>query len=202
MFTGIVEEVGTVRSVAPTRLVIGASRVTDDLAIGDSISVNGACLTAVARDDASFAVDVVAETLRRTNLGSLGAGDGVNLERSLRADGRFGGHVVQGHVDGTGTVRSVTDDGGDVLVRFDAPPGVMRYVVEKGFIAVDGTSLTVVDCDGQFFTVALIPFTRENTVLGSRTEGDSVNLEADIFAKYLERFSTTPRLPTDVVGEL
>ena len=202
MFTGIVEEVGTVRSVAPNRLVIGASKVMEDLAIGDSISVNGACLTAVARDGASFAVDVVAETLRRTNLGSLDAGDGVNLERALRADARFGGHVVQGHVDGTGTVMSVTQGAGDVLVRFDAPPGVMRYVVEKGFIAVDGTSLTVVDCAGHSFTVALIPFTSENTVLGSRREGDSVNLEADIFAKYLERFSATPRLPIDVADEL
>ena len=187
MFTGIVEEVGRVRVASPGGLVIEVSERLDDLAVSDSVSVNGACLTVTSRDEDSFSVDVVPETLRRTNLGSLKAGDPVDLERSLAANGRFGGHIVQGHVDATGTLESVTPDGEALLMRFCAPTSVMRYVVEKGFIAVDGVSLTVVDCDDQSFSVSLIPFTRDNTVLGSKRVGDAVNLEADIMAKYVER---------------
>lgn len=202
MFTGIVEEVGSVKTVEGNRLVIGAFQVMGDLKLGDSICVNGTCLTATWRDDTSFAVDVVPETLRRTNLGALDASDSVNLERSLAIGGRFGGHMVQGHVDAIGTVGSIAKDGDALLIRVEAPSSVMRYVVEKGFIAVDGTSLTVVNCDAQSFVVTIIPYTRDNTVLGTLKVGDSVNLEADILAKYVERLSTGPRLPVDIADEL
>ena len=202
MFTGIVEEVGSVKTVEGNRLVIGAFQVMGDLKLGDSICVNGTCLTATWRDDTSFAVDVVPETLRRTNLGALDASDSVNLERSLAIGGRFGGHMVQGHVDAIGTVGSIAKDGDALLIRVEAPSSVMLYVVEKGFIAVDGTSLTVVNCDAQSFVVTIIPYTRDNTVLGTLKVGDSVNLEADILAKYVERLSTGPRLPVDIADEL
>ena len=191
MFTGIVEEVGEVKAAGAGRLTVAASTVMDDLRVAGSISVNGACLTVTARDETTFSVDVVPETLRRTNLGSLSAGDGVNLERPVPASGRLDGHVVQGHVDGAGVVESVERDGTALLVRFSAPPEVMRYVAPKGFVAVDGTSLTVVDCDDSAFTVTLIPFTRDNTVLGLRAIGDAVNLEADVLAKYVERLTAT-----------
>ena len=192
MFTGIVEELGTVGDVQPNRLVINASTVMDDLKASDSICVNGACLTVTRRDKNSFSVDVVPETLRRTNLGGLSGGDRVNLERPLAVGGRYGGHIVQGHVDATGTVESVTDEGEAFLMKFQAPASVLRYVVEKGFIAVDGTSLTVVNCDSQSFVVTIIPYTRDNTILGARKVGDPVNLEVDIIAKYVERLSTVP----------
>jgi len=193
MFTGIVEEVGSVAEVSPGHLTVGAATVLDDLKIGDSICVNGVCLTVTDIVAKTFSVDVVPETLRRTNLGQLSSRDPVNLERSMRADGRFGGHIVQGHVDGTGTVDDIAPDGDASLVRFTAPPAIMRYVVEKGFIAVDGTSLTV---------VTVIPFTRENTVFGAREVGDVVNLEADIMAKYVERLAAGPRPPVDMAVEL
>lgn len=202
MFTGIVEEVGKVKVVGPSRLVIGASKVLDDLKVSDSINVNGTCLTVTWRDDSSFAVDVVPETLRRTNLGSLEKDELVNLERPLALSDRLGGHIVQGHVDATGTVEEVTAEGDALLMRFQAPPAIMRYVVEKGFIAVDGVSLTVVNCDGRSFGVTIIPYTQQNTVLGARRAGDRVNLEADVIAKYVERLSTGPRLPADVADKL
>ncbi len=193
MFTGIVEEVGRVKSVKPGHLAIGASTVMDDLKVGDSICVNGTCLTVTSRDKGSFSVDVVPETLRRTNLGALKVDSPVNLERSMPANGRFGGHVVQGHVDATGAIESITQDGEALLIKFRAPPAIMRYVVEKGFIAVDGTSLTVVNCDDQTFVVTIIPHTRDNTIIGTRKAGDTVNLEADIIAKYVERLSGGPK---------
>lgn len=190
MFTGIVEEVGRVTEFASGRLTIAAAKVTEDMEIGGSITVNGACLTAVNRAGDSFSVDVVPETLRRTNLGELVEGDAVNLERPVRADGRLDGHVVQGHVDGTGTVVSVSQDGEALMVRVEAPPSVMRYLVEKGFVAVDGASLTIVHCDDNSFDVTLIPYTAANTVLGKRGVGDKVNIEVDILAKYTERLLT------------
>ncbi len=193
MFTGIVEEIGRVQSVSSGGLVIRVSRELADLRVSDSISVNGACLTVTSRDEDSFSVDVVPETLRRTNLGALRSGDPVDLERSLAVDGRFGGHVVQGHVDATGAIESVAQEGEALLLRFRAPPSIMRYVVEKGFIAVDGVSLTVVDCDDRSFSVTVIPFTRDNTILGSKAAGDAVNLEADIMAKYVERLLPGPQ---------
>ena len=202
MFTGIVEEVGTVADSGEFGLRIEASTVMDDLRVSDSINVNGACLTVTAVDGSSFSVDTVPETLRRTNLGALSSGAPVNLERPVKVDGRLGGHVVQGHIDGTGTVLSVTPEGEAQNITFEAEANVMRYVVEKGFIAVDGTSLTVVDCDYRTFSVTIIPYTRENTVFGGRKPGDTVNLEADIMAKYVERLATGPRLPVDTADEL
>ena len=198
MFTGIVEEVGEVVHKSDTELVVHAEfEDGDDPAVSDSVSVNGACLTVTALDGGAFWFDTVPETLRRTNLGALYPGAPVNLERSMRADGRFGGHVVQGHVDAAGEVVSIEPDGDSRVFTFAAPPSVMRYVVEKGFIAVDGASLTVVSCDCRAFSVAIIPYTWENTVLGSRKVGDAVNLEADIMAKYVERLASVPRPPTD-----
>lgn len=202
MFTGIVEEVGSVKSMAEGRLVIGASEVLSDVKVGDSISVNGACLTVTTHDESTFSVDVVPETLRRTNLGELESGSPVNLERSMPAYGRFGGHMVQGHVDGTATIRSIEGDGDALMVTFDAPVSQMRYVVEKGFIAVDGASLTIVNCDNFSFSVTVIPHTLENTVFKDRVVGDSVNLEVDIMAKYIERLAMAGRAPVDTADEL
>ena len=202
MFTGIVEEVGSVRAAGDGKLVVGASEVLSDVKVGDSISVNGACLTVTTHDESAFSVDVVPETLRRTNLGELEAGSPVNLERSMPADGRFGGHMVQGHIDGTATIRSIDSEGEAQMVVFDAPAVVMRYVVEKGFIAVDGASLTIVNCDNFSFSVTIIPHTRENTVFKSKKVGDSVNLEVDIMAKYVERLAYAARVPVDTADEL
>ena len=202
MFTGIVEEIGLISEASDTGLRINAGLVMHDLNVSDSISVNGACLTVTRIDEKTFEVDTVPETLRRTNLGDLTPGDPVNLERPMKADGRFGGHVVQGHVDGTGTVVSIEAEGEARNFTFEGPDNVMRYVVEKGFIAVDGASLTVVDCDYRTFSVTVIPYTREHTVFGSRRPGDKVNLEADIIAKYVERLATGPRLPIDTADEL
>jgi riboflavin synthase len=202
MFTGIVEEVGTIEEVSPGHLTVAAATVMDDLKVSDSICVNGACLTVTALDTRKFSVDVVPETLRLTNLGQLSARDPVNLERPMKADGRFGGHIVQGHVDGTGTVEDIAPDGEALLIRFSAPPDVMRYVVKKGFLAVDGTSLTVVDCDSLTFTVTIIPYTRENTVFRARDVGDVVNVEVDVMAKYIERLAGGQGSPIDIADEL
>ena len=187
MFTGIVEEVGVVRAAGQGRLAIAARKVMPTLEIGGSINVNGTCLTVTTMESGEFTVDVVPETLRRTNLGLLRPGDPINLERPLRADGRLDGHIVQGHVDGTGTVGEISADGEALMVRMDAPEQLTRYVVEKGFIAVDGVSLTVVHCDEAGFSVTVIPHTRDHTIFGSRSVGDAVNIEIDILAKYVER---------------
>lgn len=187
MFTGIVEEIGAIRSVGPGRLTVSASVVIDGARLGESIAVNGVCLTITALEPSSFSVDVMPETLRRTGLGRLRPGSGVNLERSLQVGGRIGGHLVQGHVDATGRVLSLTPEGGAIVARFAAGPEVLRYVVEKGFIAVDGVSLTVVACDRSSFAVSLVGFTLSHTILGSRKIGDQVNLEVDIMAKYVEK---------------
>ena len=189
MFTGIVEEVGTVRAADQGRLTIGGRKVMPTLEIGGSISVNGTCLTVTTLEPDGFSVDVVPETLRRTNLGLLNPNSPVNLERPLRADGRMDGHIVQGHVDGTGTIGDISEDGEALMVRIDAPAQLARYVVEKGFIAVDGVSLTVVHCDEAGFSVTVIPHTRDHTIFGSRSAGDAVNIEIDILAKYVERLT-------------
>lgn len=193
MFTGIVEEVGKVISAQAGSLVVGAGEVVKEMRSGDSIAVNGACLTVTSFDASSFSVDVMTETLRRTNLGILKAGDKVNLERPLALGGRLGGHLMQGHVDDTGKVASVAWEDGAMLVRFEAPPEVMCYVVEKGFIAVDGVSLTVVSRDADSFLVSVVEYTRKHTNLGSRRAGDLVNLEVDIIAKYVEQLSQARR---------
>ena len=187
MFTGIVAEKGRVLEASQESLTIESWLALEGAAIGDSIAVNGACLTITTMSEGRFAVDVTPETLRRTNLGDLRAGSPVNLEPSLAYGGKVGGHLVQGHVDAVGVVTAITPEGNSRLITFDAPGEVMRYVVEKGFVAVDGISLTVAALDEAQFTVAVIPYTDEHTTLGDRNPGDRVNLEADILAKYTER---------------
>jgi riboflavin synthase len=191
VFTGIVREVGRVAALDGgsdgVRLEVDAPETAAAVAIGDSVAINGVCLTAVAVADGRIAFDAVPETLARTSLGRLGAGATVNVEPALRAGEPLGGHYVQGHVDGVGTVRSADAEGDGRRVWFDAPPELLRYVVEKGSVAVEGTSLTVADLDGAGFAVALIPHTLEATTLGALTPGDPVNLEADVLAKYVER---------------
>jgi riboflavin synthase len=190
VFTGIVEQIGSVIDVAEQtdhHTMVLSGRGLGELAVGASIAVNGVCLTAVEVADTSVTVEVVPETLSRTNLGELKAGSGVNLERPMRADGRFDGHIVQGHVDGTGRVVSLdmTEDG--TVMTVEAPAALMAFVVEKGSITVDGVSLTVATVGDSSFSVALIPHTLENTTLGLRNRGDTVNLESDVLAKYVER---------------
>ena len=195
MFTGIIEEMGRVKGLESSRLTVEASLVLGDTKAGDSIAVNGACLTVVSMNASSFSVDVTPETLRRTNLGPLRPGDSVNLERPLAVGDRLGGHIVQGHVDGTGEVLSITPEGDSLLMRFQAPTALMRYIVEKGFIAVDGASLTIVDCDESSFSISLIPYTRDHTTLGSRSVGGVVNLETDILARQVERLMAAQPTP-------
>lgn len=188
MFTGIVEEMGFVETLTSTSLSIKASQVLEGTKLGDSIAVNGVCLTVTGLKERSFAVDVMPETLRRSNLGSLARGDRVNLERALALGGRIGGHLVQGHVDGTGRVVSMTPQGNAVLLKVSAAAGVARYLVEKAFVAVDGASLTIASCDGPVFTVSIVGYTLHNTTVGLRKPGHAVNLEVDIVAKYVEHF--------------
>ena len=187
MFTGIVEELGTVREAAAERLVVGAGIVLADTKDGDSLAVNGVCLTVVERTGDSFAVDLSAETLARTNLGSLKAGDQVDLERPLTPASRMGGHVVQGHVDGVGTVASFEGTPAERVLSVEVGAALARYIVEKGFVAVDGISLTVTGVRDTAFSAAVIPYTLDHTVLRFREAGDPVNIEVDILAKYVER---------------
>ena len=202
MFTGIVEEVGTVVAredqADAARLRIRAATVLEDVALGDSISVSGVCLTVTDVEDGVWGTDVMAETLRRSSLGTAGAGGHVNLERAVTASTRLGGHVVQGHVDGVGTVVSRTPSEHWEVVRVELPRELARYVVEKGSIAVDGVSLTVsavtpVDDPAPWFEVSLIPTTLRETTLGERAPGDPVNLEVDVIAKYVERLTAAGR---------
>jgi riboflavin synthase len=191
MFTGLVREVGRVASVAGgadgVRIDVEAPETAAGAQIGDSVLINGVCLTVVSVADGRFAFDAVPETLARSSLGRLEAGSRVNLEPALRAGEPLGGHYVQGHVDGVGTVRSVEAEGDGKRIWFDAPPELLRYVVEKGSIAIEGTSLTIADLDDEGFAVALIPHTLAETTLGALAPGDPVNLEADVLAKYVER---------------
>lgn len=195
MFTGIIEELGTVMEVShlpadAARIVLRGPQVTSDARHGDSIAVNGVCLTVVTRGEATFGADVMAESLSRTSLGTLRPGDPVNLERPMPADGRFGGHIVQGHVDGVGRVRARHPSENWEIVEIELPVDLAGYLVQKGSITVDGVSLTVVDVvDGPqpWFTVSLIPTTLSDTTLGSLEVGDPVNLEVDVIAKYVER---------------
>jgi riboflavin synthase len=192
MFTGIIETVGTVTSadgdLDGKRFTFESDLVTSDLEVGDSVSVNGVCLTATAIEGNRFRVEAVIETLQRTNLGAIEVGDGVNLERAMPASGRFDGHVVQGHIDGTGVVTRIEKEGDGRRWTIEAPPTLLRYVVEKGSITVNGVSLTVAALSGpSSLQIALIPHTLEVTTFGSASEGDAVNLEVDILAKYVER---------------
>lgn len=191
MFSGIVEELGTVQEIRlegdPKRLAFGCDLAVTEVRVGDSIAVNGVCLTVERFDAGSFTVGVMPETLRRTNLGALRVGDQVNLERSLPAMGRVGGHFVQGHVDGTGTVLERTPDGAALIVKIALPSQLARYVVEKGYVSVDGASLTVVEATPEWFSVSLVSHTQDHTTLASKNPGQPVNIEVDIIAKYVER---------------
>ena len=186
MFTGIVEEIGTVRDTSRDRLAFLAREVLDGTRTGDSIAVNGVCLTVVSLETHGFAVNVMPETLRHTNLGGLHYGDPVNLERALLLGGRLGGHLVLGHVDDTGEVANVVSEETARIVRISAPDKLMPYIVSRGFITVDGVSLTIADLDDVSFAVSLVTYTRERTTLGKKRPGDIVNLEVDILAKYVE----------------
>jgi riboflavin synthase len=188
MFTGIVEEIGIVRGVIPGRFTIEADKVLEDINPGDSLAVNGTCLTVTSISRGNFSVEVMPETIRRTNLGGLHYGNVVNLERAILAEGRFGGHFVQGHVDDVGKILSLQSEEGAIIARISAPAHLMPYIVNKGFIAVDGVSLTVIGYDDFSFSVSLVTYTREHTTLGKSKPGDMVNLEVDIIAKYVERF--------------
>jgi riboflavin synthase len=194
MFTGIVREVGTAAAFDGARLLVEAPETAKTVAVGDSVSVAGVCLTVVATETGRLAFDVVPETLARTALGRLEMGDALNLEPSLRVGDQLGGHVVQGHVDGVGRVRSVTPEGDSRRIWFDAPEPVVRYCLEKGSVAVDGVSLTVAALDDDGFEVALIPHTLEVTTLGRLEPGDEVNVEADVLGKVVERLLAA-RLP-------
>jgi riboflavin synthase len=197
MFTGIVEELGVVAKISDNAMTVQASKVTEDLKLGDSIAVNGTCLTAVNFSRTEFSVDLSPETMRRTSLGQLSEGSPVNLERALLASDRMGGHIVQGHVDGTGRVMSSRVDGDSIIFRIRVPKRLNPYIVEKGFIAVDGISLTVVKRGASSFTLAVIPYTLKNTNLASVSIGDRVNLEADILAKYVENLLDRKYGPED-----
>ena len=187
MFTGLVEELGTVVSIDGGGLVLSAELVLEDLEVKDSICVNGACLTVTSISNGEISVDIVPETLRRTNLGVLSVGDKINLERAAKLNSRMGGHIVQGHVDGMARKTSVEDEDGAILMFFQVDVELSKYIVEKGFVCVDGASLTVVNCQENSFCITLIPYTRDNTVLGTKEPGETVNIETDIIAKYVER---------------
>ena len=191
MFTGLVEALGTVTALAPAgagrELTVRAARLAGELVPGESVAVNGACLTVVARDETSFRFQVGPETLNRTNLGALTAGDRVNLERSLRVSDRLGGHLVQGHIDGVGQVAERLTEGEWVKVWFRCPPELAAQMVPKGSVAVDGVSLTLVDVGPDRFSVALIPHTLAQTTLGFKGEGAAVNLETDLLGKYVRK---------------
>ncbi|HEY1792833.1 MAG TPA: riboflavin synthase [Opitutaceae bacterium] len=198
MFTGIIEESGTVASFAKVaggwRLVVGAPSMQASVALGESVAVNGCCLTAVAAGTAGIAFDVLEETRRLTNLGALAPGSPVNLERSLRADARMGGHFVTGHIDGTGAILAYEPRGADRYLRVRGPAGCGRLVVHKGSIAIDGISLTVAEVDGDAFAAWIIPHTHAATNLGGRAAGDAVNLEFDMLGKYVEKLlAAAPR---------
>ncbi|MFH1651211.1 MAG: riboflavin synthase [Chloroflexota bacterium] len=191
MFTGIVEEIGKVTAASNREVSVTALRALSGLQTGASVAVNGVCLTVTATTPNTFTVNVMPETLRRTNLGQLQTGDRVNLERALMLGGELGGHFVQGHIDDTGEITNITTEENARLLHITASPEVMRLIVLKGFIAVDGVSLTVAGRDDRTFWVSLVDFTQRNTTLGEKHPGDRVNLEADIIAKYVAQFQQT-----------
>ena len=193
MFTGIIEEIGTVRRIEHgakgARLTIQANTVLEDTRIGDSIATNGVCLTVVSMTGDSFSADVMAESLRRSSLGTLQGGSPVNLERAMAANGRFGGHIVSGHIDGTGTIASQKREDNAVWVKVKTPAPLLRYIVEKGSIAIDGVSLTVAAVTDTDFSVSIIPHTGAQTILLGKKPGDPVNLECDVIGKYVEKLT-------------
>ena len=193
MFTGIIEEIGTVvnieRGVKSSRITIQGKKIFDDLKTGDSVSVNGMCSTAVNITKNTFTADIMAESMRRTSLGDLKKGSRVNLERAMQLNGRFGGHIVSGHVDGTGIILSMVKEDTAVWVTVSAPYNVMRYIIEKGSITIDGISLTVAKVYADAFAVSIIPHTAGETTLLTKRSGERVNLECDIVGKYIEKFT-------------
>jgi riboflavin synthase len=205
MFTGIVEERGVVREIRQgsdsVRLTVGALKVLEDVKIGDSISTNGICLTVVSFTHNSFTVDVMPETMRRTGFSQLTTGSGVNLERALRLHDRLGGHVVNGHIDGTGKILNRWNEGNAVWFSVAAEKELLRYIVEKGSIALDGISLTVADVDERGFRVSIIPHTHHVTTLPDKNPGDLLNIECDVMAKYLEKLIPQPKPPSKITPE-
>ena len=205
MFTGIIEETGVVRDIRKgadsSVLTIEGDIIFDDLRVGDSVSVSGVCLTVTSREGRAFTADVMHETLRRSALGSLKTGGRVNLERAMPANGRFGGHIVTGHIDGTGTIAGIENDGVAVWFTVRAASQILRYVVEKGSVAIDGVSLTVASVSNDSFRVSVIPHTARVTTLSGKKTGDTVNLENDILGKYIEKLMG-PSLPQGgITGE-
>ena len=198
MFTGIVEELGTIRSIRRSVhsavLSIGAELILSDLKIGDSVAVNGVCLTATGKDGSGFTADVMHETLNRSSLGALTPGSHVNLERAMAADGRFGGHIVSGHIDGTGTITAIRKDDNAVWYTVQAAPSLLRYIVEKGSVTIDGISLTVAVGE-TWFSISAIPHTVAVTTLGKKRVGGTVNLETDIIGKYVEKLLRPEQSP-------
>lgn len=190
MFTGIIEEIGQVVSFDRHTLTARAQKTLKGLELGSSVAVNGICLTVTRFDKTSFTVDIMKETISRTNLFKLMPGDEVNLEGALTLSKGLGGHLVQGHIDDVGTVKAIEEKDGSLLITVEAPEQIMRYIVEKGFVAVDGISLTVVKRSNSSFSVSIVGFTKDNTILGKIKIGDIVNLESDIIGKYVERFTT------------
>ncbi|MDE5558991.1 MAG: riboflavin synthase [Ruminococcus sp.] len=193
MFTGIIEEIGIVKEIRHSGdssfIKIQAEKIFEDMHTGDSIAVNGLCLTVTEFNNNIFRADVMNETLNRSSLGSLKSGSPVNLERAMSANGRFGGHIVSGHIDGTGIISDIKNDGIAIWYTVTAKPEIMRYIVEKGSVAIDGISLTVARVTGNNFSVSIIPHTAENTILSYKKSGDVVNLENDIIGKYIEKFT-------------
>lgn len=205
MFTGIIEEIGHVIAVKKQTfsqvMVIAADKVLDGTRIGDSIAVNGICLTVTDIGQGQFSADVMHETMKRTALKNIRAGDYVNLERAMSADGRFGGHIVSGHIDGTGVISDIRKDDNAVWYRISADEKILRYIVEKGSITIDGISLTVAVVTDKYFEVSIIPHTRTATTLSSRRQSDIVNLETDIIAKYVEKLTGYNNQSTVYVGK-
>ncbi|MCM1160267.1 MAG: riboflavin synthase [Roseburia sp.] len=205
MFTGIIEEVGNILKIdkgsKSSILHIGGKLIFDDLKIGDSVAVNGVCLTVTTLSSNSFTADVMSETLSRSSLGMLTRNSPVNLERAMAANGRFGGHIVSGHIDGTGTIESIKKDDNAVWYSIKASEKLLRYIVEKGSIAIDGISLTVAKVTKSTFSVSIIPHTIKATILGTKGIGDTVNLENDMVGKYIERFLTVPPIEPEGIPQ-
>ena len=204
MFTGIIEEIGKIQSIRKGKdsaeVAVRASTVFGDIRIGDSIAVNGVCLTVTSFSQSSFTADVMHETLNRSSLGSLRTGSAVNLERAMPATGRFGGHIISGHIDGTGTVCALTKDDNAIWYTVKTSPSVLRYIVEKGSIAVDGISLTVAKVDTESFSVSVIPHTAAQTILSEKCIGEIVNLENDCIGKYVERLMNAAHTTSNITA--
>lgn len=201
MFTGIIEEVGRITAIIKgqrsSQLWVQGEVIIDDLKLGDSVAVNGVCLTVAQLQGNKWRADVMSETLNRSNLGDLKGGSAVNLERAMPAKGRFGGHMVAGHIDGTGHIAQITKDDNAVIFKIGSPQQILRYIIEKGSIAIDGISLTVIGLTDNSFSVSVIPHTVRHTILGSKQVGDPVNLENDLVGKYIEKLLMNPSPETD-----